>query len=181
MRPSDRPRRQRFSLPSRRRKSIERSDALAVTLSDKDPGVRATAAQTLGGLIVRIKNPKSDTKASPEQVDKWTTQAMNSVVKTLSDPDASVRAAGIVGLGLAIQAAGDRAWEGSDGSGGAVKRGGQEERRRGPRDRSAPRRLLPISRAHCGLDRPSGTRETAKAYYGYYRPDRSGGTGRCSQ
>jgi HEAT repeat protein len=141
-------------------------DALAVTLSDKDPGVRASAAHTLGGLIVRIKNPRGDVKASPEQVDKWTTLAMNSVVKTLPDPDPSVRAAGIVGLGLVTMqpetSGGGEVSDRATRSGDTPKKKGGGGRMKAP-PRRAPEDLATALRTGSA----KWTRDKAKAYYGY--------------
>jgi HEAT repeat protein len=141
-------------------------DALTVTLSDKDPGVRAIAAQTLGGLVVRLRNPKSDTKAAPEQIDKWATQAMNSVVKALSDRDASVRAAGIVGLGLASKqpetVPGGEVTDRARLSGEVAKKKGG-----GGRAAAAPRRPPGDLASALRTGSAKWTRETAKVYYGY--------------
>jgi HEAT repeat protein len=140
-------------------------DALTVSLSDNDPGVRVTAAQTLGGLIVRVKHPQTDTKASPEQVDKWTTQAIDSVVKALPDPDPSVRAAGIVGLGLLTRPTETSA--GVEVSDRAARSGDTPKKKGGGRMKAPPRHPPEDLATALRTGSAKWTRETAKAYYGY--------------
>jgi HEAT repeat protein len=143
-------------------------DALAATLSDKDPNVRVTAAQTLGGLIVHVKNPRGEIKASPEQVDKWTNQALNSVAKVLPDPDPSVRAAGIVGLGLVARQP-ETSGGGEVSVSDRVPRSGETAKKKGGggRLKTAPRRPPEDLATALRTGSAKWTRQTAKEFYGY--------------
>jgi HEAT repeat protein len=147
----------------------EALDALSRTLTDKDSGVRIVAANSIATLISRIKAPRTDTVATPEQVHAWSERAYETLSKSMSDSNAAVRGAVIRGIGSVTwpretsprgeppdvpeKAAAKR----RGGGGGGGGRGPRPEPHRPPADL--------VKALQNGT--ATWSRETAKAYYGY--------------
>ncbi len=140
-------------------------DALSRTMGDRDWQVRLVTAQSIGGLIVRIKDPKTDTVATPEQVQRWTDRAAQELVKRLSDPDDKVRTGVITGVMMITrQPQTAPAGEPPDlppAPKASGKRGGRG------RGKAEPRRPPADLAKALKNGTTSWSRDTAKAYYGY--------------
>jgi HEAT repeats len=144
-------------------------DALAGTMTDKDSGVRIVAANSIATLIGRIKAPRTDTVATPEQIHAWSDRAFETLSKGLSDSEPAVRGAVIRGISLVTRPRDTSpAGEPPDvPEKAASKRGGRGGGGGGRGPRPEPHR--PPADLAKALKNGTATwsRETAKAYYGY--------------
>ena len=83
----------------------EAIDALYHALGDVDPGVRGTAALTLGVLIYRIRLNLSTAPivADQQNLKRWSDDSLRRLVPLLHDQDQAVRAAAANGLGALVR------------------------------------------------------------------------------
>ena len=73
--------------------------ALMVALGDEDAQVRAEAIGSLGSLVCQSRD-RGTASAEPGQLEKRIDVAMRGVIPMLSDPDAGVRTAAVIGLAV---------------------------------------------------------------------------------
>jgi HEAT repeat protein len=131
---------------------------LTRAIGDEDTEVRTIAAQSLGWLIESVRKPRKDAD-SPEQVGKWTLQASRVLVQSVSDREASVRAAVLCALAATAKL------PGSDILGGMTSMPPQIDAV-STEKRPAWQSKAELSKA---LDDGSAkwSRETARLYHGY--------------